>query len=629
MPAHGRPIVAAADAAAALGASCSRPRSRSSSTEAVRGCGATPLDDGGCRVPRLGAARPSASRCTCSTRRPARAAAARPATATSTASSPRPAPGTRYRYRLDGGDELPDPASRSQPDGRARPVGGRRSAAFAWTDERLAGRCRCAELVIYELHVGTFTPEGTFDGDHRRACDDLRRARRHRDRADAGRPVPGRAQLGLRRRRPLRRAATLRRARRPASGSSTPATRAGSPSSSTSSTTTSAPRATTSARSARTSPTATARRGARRSTSTGAAATRCAASSIDNALHWLDEYHVDGAAARRRPRHRRLSARAILSTSSPTAVARARRAARRGRCTLIAESDLNDPRLVRPRRRRRPRARRAVERRLPPRAARAAHRRARRLLRRLRRRSATSPRRSARRSSTTGAVLAFRGRRHGAPADGARAARASSSCIQNHDQVGNRALGERLSALVPASRRLKLAAGAACCSRRSCRCCSWARSTARRAPFLYFIEPRATPALDRGVRAGGAQEFAAFGWAGEPARPQDDATLSALASSTGTSATRGTHGQLLALYRELLRAAPRRIRCCARRLDDRRRTAIGWIALLASRWTLRRYDRGCGRAPLTCFNCSARRPATFGRRSRQRAHGVCVCRRTR
>ncbi|NNJ12155.1 malto-oligosyltrehalose trehalohydrolase [Chloroflexales bacterium ZM16-3] len=70
-------------------------------------------------------------------------------------------PGTRYRYRLDGGDELPDPASRHQPEGVHGP-----SAVvdpqFAWADDGWAG-LPLRDYVIYELHVGAFTPEGTFD----------------------------------------------------------------------------------------------------------------------------------------------------------------------------------------------------------------------------------------------------------------------------------------------------------------------------------------------------------------------------------------------------------------------------------------------------------------------------------
>lgn len=71
------------------------------------------------------------------------------------------APGSRYRYRLDGNRERPDPASRCQPEGVHGP-----SAVvdhtFAWTDTAWRG-VPLSDLVIYELHVGTFTAEGTFE----------------------------------------------------------------------------------------------------------------------------------------------------------------------------------------------------------------------------------------------------------------------------------------------------------------------------------------------------------------------------------------------------------------------------------------------------------------------------------
>jgi maltooligosyltrehalose trehalohydrolase len=70
--------------------------------------------------------------------------------------------GARYRYRLDGGDAFPDPASRSQPDGVHEPSEVVDPSAFAWSDGGWAG-VPLEELVVYELHVGTFTPEGTFD----------------------------------------------------------------------------------------------------------------------------------------------------------------------------------------------------------------------------------------------------------------------------------------------------------------------------------------------------------------------------------------------------------------------------------------------------------------------------------
>src|SRR5579864_4066858 len=67
-------------------------------------------------------------------------------------------PGADYMLVLDGGRELPDPCSRSQPAGMRGPsrvVEPRRASLLGLSLE---------ELVLYELHVGTFSGEGTFDG---------------------------------------------------------------------------------------------------------------------------------------------------------------------------------------------------------------------------------------------------------------------------------------------------------------------------------------------------------------------------------------------------------------------------------------------------------------------------------
>jgi maltooligosyltrehalose trehalohydrolase len=72
------------------------------------------------------------------------------------------AAGTRYRYRLDGGERpLPDPASRFQPDGPHGPSQVVDPTAFAWSDAAWPGLVLPGQ-VFYELHVGTFTPEGTW-----------------------------------------------------------------------------------------------------------------------------------------------------------------------------------------------------------------------------------------------------------------------------------------------------------------------------------------------------------------------------------------------------------------------------------------------------------------------------------
>ncbi|MBX6363410.1 MAG: malto-oligosyltrehalose trehalohydrolase, partial [Gemmatimonadetes bacterium] len=70
-------------------------------------------------------------------------------------------PGTPYAYRLDDGGDLPDPASRWQPQGVHAPSAVA-DAAFPWTDGAYTPP-RLADYVIYELHVGAFTPDGTFE----------------------------------------------------------------------------------------------------------------------------------------------------------------------------------------------------------------------------------------------------------------------------------------------------------------------------------------------------------------------------------------------------------------------------------------------------------------------------------
>lgn len=72
-------------------------------------------------------------------------------------------PGTRYKFAPEGGQGYPDPAAHYQPEG----VHGASSVvdhhAFRWTDSAWRG-LPLKDLVFYEIHTGTFTPEGTFEG---------------------------------------------------------------------------------------------------------------------------------------------------------------------------------------------------------------------------------------------------------------------------------------------------------------------------------------------------------------------------------------------------------------------------------------------------------------------------------
>jgi maltooligosyltrehalose trehalohydrolase len=70
--------------------------------------------------------------------------------------------GTDYSLVLDGADPVPDPRSLQQPNGVHGASRVFDPAQFEWTDDGWSGR-ELAGGVIYELHLGTFTPEGTLD----------------------------------------------------------------------------------------------------------------------------------------------------------------------------------------------------------------------------------------------------------------------------------------------------------------------------------------------------------------------------------------------------------------------------------------------------------------------------------
>ena len=70
--------------------------------------------------------------------------------------------GTRYQYRLDGERYRPDPTSRFQPEGVHGPSMVVDPTAYTWTDPAFQGHA-ARDLVIYELHVGAFTRAGTFE----------------------------------------------------------------------------------------------------------------------------------------------------------------------------------------------------------------------------------------------------------------------------------------------------------------------------------------------------------------------------------------------------------------------------------------------------------------------------------
>nr|WP_281176470.1 malto-oligosyltrehalose trehalohydrolase [Candidatus Nitrospira nitrificans] len=70
--------------------------------------------------------------------------------------------GMTYRYRMDGGIALPDPCSRFQPEGPHGPSLIVDPSEYEWTDQEWEG-VRMQGQVVYEMHIGAFTREGTFD----------------------------------------------------------------------------------------------------------------------------------------------------------------------------------------------------------------------------------------------------------------------------------------------------------------------------------------------------------------------------------------------------------------------------------------------------------------------------------
>jgi len=143
----------------------------------------------------------------------------------------------------------------------------------------------------------------------------------------------------------------------------------------------------------------------------------------------------------------------------------------------------------------------------------------------------------------------FRRRRHG---NSSRAIPARRFVVfaQNHDQVGNRLQGDRLGALLPRG-ALELAAGLVLLSP-YIPLLFMGEEYNDPAPFPYFIS-HSDPNLIEAVRKGRAKEFAAFGGAQPPPDPQDEKTFTAAKLDHRLHAQAGRHRDLFEFYRTLLR----------------------------------------------------------------------------
>jgi len=265
---------------------------------------------------------------------------------------------------------------------------------------------------------------------------------------------------------------------------------------------------------------------------------------IENALYWLDEFHFDAL---------RLDAvHAIFDFSAQPfleelAAVVDRWAANRSRpAWLIAESALNDARLVKPRE--------AGGLGLPAQWNDDFHHALHGLLTGERTgyyvdfgRLEHLARAFGQGFVYSGQYSTFRRRRHGNSSSQVDAAQLIVFS-QNHDQIGNRLQGERLSSLV-SFERLKLAAALVLLSPFA-PLLFMGEEYGETAPFQYFIS-HSDPDLIEAVRRGRREEFAAFDWPGQPPDPQDEAVF--LAAKLDRSRRRGRGLVLWEFYRELIR----------------------------------------------------------------------------
>ncbi len=478
--------------------------------------------------------------------------------------------GSDYSYRLDGGPDRPDPVSRWRPQGVHGPTRVVDPAAFHWTDAAWRG-LETADLAIYELHVGTFTPAGTFDG----AIERLPALRELGVTAIEIMPVaefPGNRNWGY-------------------DGVSLFAVQSsyGGPNG------------------LKRLVDAAHRAGLavlldvvynhlgpegnylgdfgpyfsdRHRTAWGQGFNLDGPDSdevrrylVDNAVYWVTEYHLDGL---------RLDAADRIVDLSPTHLAEEigqavhEQGDALGRRTLvIAEIDANDPRWVKGREE----GGYGLDAHWSDDFHHAVH------VALTGERTGyyadfTEPDALAKALSeryvNDGRYSPFRRRSHGRPAVDLPADR-FVVCIQNHDQTGNRARGERLAALV-APGALRLAAAILLLSP-YVPLLFMGEEHGETNPFLYFVS-HGDPALVEAVREGRRREFERFAWTGDIPDPQAEDTFEASRPRwQQAEAPAGT--RLRALYRDLLRLrrSEAALRPGAAAVRVRNDAAAGWVAV--------------------------------------------------
>ena len=451
-------------------------------------------------------------------------------------------PGTDYRYVLDGEREAADPVSRWQPADVFGPSRVVDPWAFEWSDEAWRG-VELADLVIYELHVGTFTPEGTFDAVIPRLPELVALGVTAVELMPVA-EFPGARNWGYDGVHPF-----------------APESSYGGP------------------EALRRLVDAAHRHGLavlldvvynhtgpegsvlheygpyfidRYRTPWGGAPNFDGPDSdevrryfVDNALHWVTEYHLDGLRLDATDQIYDFSARHILEELATAVHAQA--AALGRRILVIAETALNDPRWVRP----------------PERGGFGMdaqwlddfHHAVRTAITHERagyygdyHGVASLAKSLAHRYVYDGVHSRHWRRRRGQPAVDVPVER-FVTFIQNHDQIGNRAQGERLTDLAsPAQCRL---AAATLLLSPFVPLLFMGEEYGDPRPFQYFVSHQ-SPELVEAVRTGRAEEFAAFAWQGEVPDPQSVETF-ARSRPEPAARDRSPHRELYALYRELLR----------------------------------------------------------------------------
>ncbi|MFD5564151.1 malto-oligosyltrehalose trehalohydrolase [Kitasatospora griseola] len=484
-----------------------------------------------------------------------------------------------YGFRLNGGPALPDPRSPRQPsgpDGLSRPVD---HAAFDWSGTAWRGR-PLPGAVVYELHVGTFTAEGTFDGAAAR-LDHLVELGVDFVELMPVCPFPGRHGWGYDGVSPwavhepyggpdgLKRfvdAAHLRglgvildvvHNHLGPSGNYLP----------------------------RFGPYFT----DRHRTPWGAAVNLDAPGSdevraylIGSALAWLRDYRIDGL--RLDAVHALADDRALPFLEELASAVEELAEATGRPLFLVAESDLNDPRTTAPRQ--------AGGLGLTAQWSDDFHHALHALLtgesQGYYADFAADPWAALAKTLTRGffhdgSRSSFRGRSHGRPFPSAYGHRLLGYA-QTHDQIGNRATGDRLSASLPPGR---LAAAAALVLTSPFTPMlfmgeEWGAST----PWQYFTD-HTDPQLAEAVRQGRRREFAEHGWRAEDVPdPQDAATVRA-STLDWSEPGRAPHAELLAWHRELIRlrrAAPELAAGDLAAVRVRHDAAEGWLAVHRGRY---------------------------------------------